>query len=89
MVQAIFYAMVVNDVMELDITCRLMAECMMWVIHQLNWAPIEFWLENINRNLQRAQASRAANPATDPASLGGPAEDPGLSDAPPTSSDEE
>ncbi|KAJ8422571.1 hypothetical protein Cgig2_006744 [Carnegiea gigantea] len=78
-VQAIFYTMVVNDIMELDLTCRLTVECMMWVMPQLNWAPIEFWLENIDCRLKRAQASRAVNPPADPASSGAPIEDSGLS----------
>ena len=42
MMQVIFYAIVVNDIVELGVTCRLTANCMMWVIQQLNWAPIEF-----------------------------------------------
>ncbi|KAJ8419943.1 LOW QUALITY PROTEIN: hypothetical protein Cgig2_020753 [Carnegiea gigantea] len=43
MVQAIFYAMVMNDTAELGLTSRLSTECMMWVMQQLNWNPIEFW----------------------------------------------
>ncbi|KAJ8440417.1 hypothetical protein Cgig2_017650 [Carnegiea gigantea] len=54
MVQAIFYAMVVNDAVELGLTCRLTAECMMWVMQKLDWVPIEFWLENIDCRLGRA-----------------------------------
>ncbi|KAJ8449210.1 hypothetical protein Cgig2_021674 [Carnegiea gigantea] len=55
MVQAIFYAIVVNDIVELGLMHRLIAECMMWVMQQLNWAPIEFWPENIDRRLRRAR----------------------------------
>ncbi|KAJ8420923.1 hypothetical protein Cgig2_018954 [Carnegiea gigantea] len=36
MVQAIFYAMVVNDAVELGVTSRLSMECMMWVMQQLD-----------------------------------------------------
>jgi len=36
MMQAIFYAMVVNDVAELGLTSRLSIECMMWAIQKLD-----------------------------------------------------
>ncbi|KAJ8448594.1 hypothetical protein Cgig2_010481 [Carnegiea gigantea] len=78
MVQAMFYAMVVNDVVEQGLTCRLTVKCMIWVMYQLNWAPIK-----------RAHASRLANPSADLASSSGPVEHTGLSDAPPASSDED
>ncbi|KAJ8444805.1 hypothetical protein Cgig2_014994 [Carnegiea gigantea] len=84
-VLAFFFAMVVNDVVELGLTSRLSTECMMWVMQQLDWAPIEFWLENIDHKLRRAQAAHAANPPVDPTCFGGPVEDLGLSDAPPAS----
>ncbi|KAJ8447165.1 hypothetical protein Cgig2_022894 [Carnegiea gigantea] len=38
----IFYTMVVNDAVELGLTCRLTAECMVWVMQKLDWALIEF-----------------------------------------------
>ncbi|KAJ8424397.1 hypothetical protein Cgig2_006319 [Carnegiea gigantea] len=69
MVQAIFYAMVVNDVAELGLVSRLSMECMIWAMQKL----------------RTAQASRPANPPVNPASSGGPVEDSGLSGAPPAS----
>ncbi|KAJ8424341.1 hypothetical protein Cgig2_022187 [Carnegiea gigantea] len=89
MVQVIFYAMVVNDVEELGLKSRLSIECMMWVMQKLDWAPIEFWLENIDRRLRRAQASQPVNPPANPTSSGGPMEDSGLGDAPSAASDED
>ncbi|KAJ8430928.1 hypothetical protein Cgig2_033556 [Carnegiea gigantea] len=66
MVQAIFYAMAVSDVAEPSLMSRLLSVCMMWVMQQLDWAAIEFWLENIDRRLRRAQVARALNPPIDP-----------------------
>ncbi|KAJ8435881.1 LOW QUALITY PROTEIN: hypothetical protein Cgig2_008421 [Carnegiea gigantea] len=86
MVQAIFYAMVLNVVAELGLACRLTMDCMMW---KLDWAPIESWLGDIERRLRKAQASRLANPPAGPAPSGGFVEDSSLSDAPPASSHEE
>ncbi|KAJ8431148.1 hypothetical protein Cgig2_026745 [Carnegiea gigantea] len=41
-VQAIFYAMVVNEVAERAITCRISAKYLMWALQQLYWGPFEF-----------------------------------------------
>ena len=59
MVQAIFYAMVVDDVAELGHSCRLIMDCMMWAMRKLDWNPVESWLGDIDRRLRR-QASRLA-----------------------------
>ncbi|KAJ8428639.1 hypothetical protein Cgig2_017138 [Carnegiea gigantea] len=47
MVQAIFYAMVVNKVAERGIMCRILAKYLMWALQQLHWGPFEFWFENV------------------------------------------
>ena len=36
MVQAIFSAMVLDDVVELGLSCRLMIACMMWALQKLD-----------------------------------------------------
>ncbi|KAJ8438780.1 hypothetical protein Cgig2_009898 [Carnegiea gigantea] len=89
MVQAIFYAMVVNEVVEWGITCKITAGCLMWVLQQLHWDPFEFWFENVEYRLRGARASRPVNPPTNLASSSGPVETSGLSDAPLVSNDEE
>ncbi|KAJ8436128.1 hypothetical protein Cgig2_001155 [Carnegiea gigantea] len=40
-VQAIFYAMVLNDTAELGLSCRIDMNCTMSVLRRLNWAIIE------------------------------------------------
>jgi len=54
MVQAIFYAMVMDDAAEQGLFCRLTMDCMMWAIRKLNWNPIESWLRDIDLSLRRA-----------------------------------
>ena len=72
MVQAIFYAMVVDGAAKLGLSRRLTMDCMMWAMWKLNWGPIESWLVDIDRRLGRAQASRRANTLAGAAPLGGP-----------------
>ena len=72
MVQAIFYAMVMDDAAEQGLCCRLTMDCMMWAIRKLNWNPIESWLRDIDLSLRRAQASRPANPPGNLAPSGDP-----------------
>ncbi|KAJ8446957.1 hypothetical protein Cgig2_006585 [Carnegiea gigantea] len=47
MVQVIFYAMVVNEVMELGIAWRITARRLMCTLQQLHWDPFELWLKNV------------------------------------------
>ncbi|KAJ8438374.1 LOW QUALITY PROTEIN: hypothetical protein Cgig2_006292 [Carnegiea gigantea] len=52
--EAIFYAMVVDDAAELGLSRRLTMDCMMWAMGKLDWGPIESWLVDIDRKLKRA-----------------------------------
>ncbi|KAJ8419706.1 hypothetical protein Cgig2_012093 [Carnegiea gigantea] len=81
MVQAIFYAMVLNDVVDLGLVSRLSMDCIIWVLQKLDWAPIESSLGDIDYRLRRAQASQLANPHADPAPSGDLVVDSGLSNA--------
>ncbi|KAJ8428395.1 LOW QUALITY PROTEIN: hypothetical protein Cgig2_029018 [Carnegiea gigantea] len=56
--QAIFYAKVLNDVVELGLSSRIMMNYMMSVLRELNWAVIESWLWGIEERLRRAQIPR-------------------------------
>ncbi|KAJ8420400.1 hypothetical protein Cgig2_028072 [Carnegiea gigantea] len=67
MVQAIFYAMVVDDAAELGLSRRLTMDCMMWAMRKLDWNPVESLFGDIDRRLRKAQASQPANPLADPA----------------------
>ena len=62
MLQAIFYAVLVDDVAELGLSRRLIMDCMMWAMQKLDWGPILSWLIDIDRRLRRAQTSQCANP---------------------------
>ncbi|KAJ8429245.1 hypothetical protein Cgig2_026281 [Carnegiea gigantea] len=70
MVQAIFYAMVVDDAAKLGLSCMFTMDCIMWAMWQLDWNPVESWLEDVDRRLTRAQPSRLTNPPADPAPSG-------------------
>ncbi|KAJ8434800.1 hypothetical protein Cgig2_033750 [Carnegiea gigantea] len=83
MVQAIFYAMVMNEVAERGITYRISAGCLMCALQLLHWDPFEFWFENVECRLRGARASRLVNPPTDLTSSNGSVEASGLSDTPP------
>ena len=47
MVQVIFYVIVMNEVAERDITCRISMKCLMWALRQLYWGPFRFWFKNV------------------------------------------
>jgi len=72
MLQIIFYAMVIDDVTELDISHRLTMDFMIWAMQKLNWGPVEAWLGDNDRRLRRAQASCLANPPASPVLAGDP-----------------
>ncbi|KAJ8433817.1 hypothetical protein Cgig2_017887 [Carnegiea gigantea] len=44
MIQAIFYAMVLNEVAELGLSSRIAMDCMMSALRELKWDVIESWL---------------------------------------------
>ncbi|KAJ8444094.1 hypothetical protein Cgig2_025095 [Carnegiea gigantea] len=52
MVQIIFYAMIINDAVELDLSCRLTMDCVMWAMRKLDWGPMEAWLGDNGRRLR-------------------------------------
>jgi len=54
MVQIIFYTMVIDDAIELGISCRLTMYCMMCAMRKLDWGPVEAWLGDNDRRLRRA-----------------------------------
>ena len=89
MVQAAFYAMVLNDAAQLGLSCRIDMNSMMSVLRYLNWAVIETWLWRNELRLRRDQIPYLANPPADPAANSDPVEDSGFSDALLTSSGEE
>jgi len=49
--------MVVDDAVELGLSCRLTMDYMMWAMRKLDWNFVESWLGDIGRRLKRAQAS--------------------------------
>jgi len=66
--------MVIDDAVELGLSCRLTRDCVMWVMRKLDWGSVEAWPEDNDRGLQRAQATRLANPPMSPLLAGGPLE---------------
>ncbi|KAJ8444098.1 hypothetical protein Cgig2_025099 [Carnegiea gigantea] len=66
MMQAIFYAMVIDDAPELGLSRRLTMDVVMWAMRKLDWGLLEAWLGNNDQRLLRAQASR---PTDSPANL--------------------
>jgi len=61
MTQAIFYAMVLNDAVELGVMSRDAADALTLVLECLNWDVFEFWLGMKEDTLRRAQIQRLAN----------------------------
>ena len=55
MVQAIFYAMVINEVAELGLSSRDTMGSMMRDLQDLKWDVIETWLQDIDERLRDAR----------------------------------
>jgi len=87
--QHVFYAMVVNDAVELGVTSRDVADALVLALEGLLWDVSEFWLGMKERTLWSTQLRRLANLEVDPESAGDQEENSESSDAPPPSSDEE
>ncbi|KAJ8440230.1 hypothetical protein Cgig2_023995 [Carnegiea gigantea] len=51
MVQAIFYAMVLNNTAELGLSCRIDMNCIISILRCLNWNIMETWLWGIELRL--------------------------------------
>ena len=56
MVQAIFYAMVINNVAKLRLSSRDTTGCMMVNLQELRWDIVEAWLQSIDETHRDAQA---------------------------------
>ncbi|KAJ8434594.1 hypothetical protein Cgig2_025020 [Carnegiea gigantea] len=84
--QAIFYAMVLNDVVALRVTCVIIADALTSVLECLNLGVFESWLEMNEEALRRAHSQRLAHLGADLKQVGGQEENSGSSDAPPSSS---
>jgi len=89
MVQAIFYVIIVNEVIEQGVMYIISVRCLMWALQQLHWDPFEFWVENVRYKLRGVRALRPVNPPAVLASSSGPVGALGLGDAPHMSSDKE
>ncbi|KAJ8451345.1 hypothetical protein Cgig2_014117 [Carnegiea gigantea] len=72
MMQKIFYVMVIDNAAKLGLSRRLNMDCVMWVMRKLDWGPVEAWLGDTARRLQRAQTSRPTDPPINPVLAGGP-----------------
>ncbi|KAJ8441585.1 hypothetical protein Cgig2_023149 [Carnegiea gigantea] len=71
MMQVIFYAMVLNDAAELGLSSRIMIDCMMSVLWELNWAIIhQFLLRGRNKEFREGRA-KEKRPCSGRAGLGG------------------
>jgi len=68
MVQAIFYAMVVNEVAEWGITGRITVKHLIWALQQLHWGAFKFMSENVEYRLRGARILCLVNPLADLAS---------------------
>jgi len=89
MTQAIFYAMVLNDAVELGVSSRVIVNAIKSVLRSLNWAITESWLRRNGERLRKAQIPYLIELVANPVSAGDLKEDSRLSDAPFPSSDEE
>ncbi|KAJ8420401.1 hypothetical protein Cgig2_028073 [Carnegiea gigantea] len=58
MVQAIFYAMVINEVAELGLSSRDAMGHMMLDLRELRWNIVDSWLQDIDERLRDAQVPR-------------------------------
>ncbi|KAJ8420088.1 hypothetical protein Cgig2_002029 [Carnegiea gigantea] len=87
MMQAIFYAMVINDAVELRLIKKETRESLMLDLQELRWDIIEAWLLSIEDKLKDAQVPRLVETVYNPRPH--PVVTSRLRDAPPLSSDEE
>ena len=87
MVQAIFYAMVINDAVELRLMSREIRGSLMLDLQELRWDTIEAWLLSIKERLKEAQVPRLVKMAYNPRPRSTVTSRP--RDAPPLLSDEE
>ncbi|KAJ8421328.1 hypothetical protein Cgig2_012820 [Carnegiea gigantea] len=83
MVQAIFYAMVVNEALELDVLGRDLAEQLKSTVEGLRWYVCEAWLQLNKHALLWAQYYRQVNPGAGPGLTSSQEENSGSTDTPP------
>ncbi|KAJ8433689.1 hypothetical protein Cgig2_030076 [Carnegiea gigantea] len=88
-VQAVFYAMVVNEALELGVLSRDLAEHLKLWLEGLQWYLYEAWLQHDKIDLWWAQYCRRANQRAESGPVNGQEENSKLSDASPPSSDDE
>ena len=86
-VQDIFYAMVINEVVELGLSSRDAIGRIMLDLQELRWDIIETWLQDIDKRLRDAQVPHLVEMVYNPQSS--PEVTTRLRGAPPVSSDEE
>ena len=89
LMQATFYATVLNDALAQGVACVYMADTLVPVLEWLNWGTFESWLESKREDLLRAHSQRLALSRANPRPAGGQEESSRSSSAPPPSSDEE
>jgi len=87
MVQAIFCAMVINNVVELGLSSRDAMGRMMLGLQELKWGIVEAWLLSIDERLRDAQVPHLVEMVYNPQPR--PEVTSRLRGAPPVSSDEE
>jgi len=81
--------MVVNDVVELGVMSRDMAEALKSTLKGLRWIIFESWLRINKHSLLVEQLHRQANLGVEPRLVGDQEESSGSGDDPPLSSDDE
>ncbi|KAJ8439645.1 hypothetical protein Cgig2_021657 [Carnegiea gigantea] len=86
-VQAIFYAMVVNDALELDVLRRDMVELLKSALIGLRWSTFEVWLRRNKDGFLRAHSLGPVNPEVGTGPAGDQEACSGSNDVPPPPSD--
>ncbi|KAJ8430170.1 hypothetical protein Cgig2_028056 [Carnegiea gigantea] len=89
MVQAIFYAMVVNESLELGFLSRDLVECLKSALEGLQWFIFEAWLQLNRHALLWAYYHKQVDLRTSPEPAGDQEESSGSSGTPPPSSNDE
>ncbi|KAJ8432241.1 hypothetical protein Cgig2_007642 [Carnegiea gigantea] len=89
MVQAMFYAMLLNEAIELGVVRYFMAEGLKSALVDLRWSSFEVWMSRIDDEVKEAQLWQQAFAMEIRGSLDGQEEGSGSHVPPPPSSDEE
>ena len=89
MVQATFYAMLLNNVIELGVVSGFMAVDLKLILEGLRWTSFKSWLSCNSRDLLREQLRQRAPSGGVRGLVNSQEESSGSTDLPPPSSDEE